>query len=146
MREAAMVRESKCRAFQPAEYIEIRSLGGQRQRSGRQRRLAIEPGAAHTRARKEMCDWFQAGWKILFGWVWICQTGATIANRSLPRGHQQSERVRNRGDLGGQHAHQLSIGFDIDFFAPLSVRSFQIGQGNPLAMRQIDPFYFPSPA
>ena len=61
-----MVSEAEGRAAHDArDYVEIRSLGGERQRERGQRGLAVEPGASHTSAGQEVSDRFQVVRRIL---------------------------------------------------------------------------------
>ena len=51
--EAAMVGEGEGRATEAAEDVQVRSLGGERERERGQRRLAVESGAAQACASRE---------------------------------------------------------------------------------------------
>jgi hypothetical protein len=56
-----MMREAERRpAHHPADYVQVRSLGGQSQRQRGQRRVAIEAGASHAGAGQKVSDRFQA--------------------------------------------------------------------------------------
>jgi hypothetical protein len=60
MREAAMMLEPNGRPPETANNVEIRRFGRQSQRERSQRRLAIEAGASHARARQKVSEGFQA--------------------------------------------------------------------------------------
>ena len=54
MREAAVMLESKDRAFESSEDVEIRRLGCQRHGRGGERGPAVEPGARQAGSGQEM--------------------------------------------------------------------------------------------
>jgi len=66
MRESAVMRKGERSSSKTAQDVEVGSFGGQRERERGERRLAIEPGAPHTRAGQKVGERFQAVNCILF--------------------------------------------------------------------------------
>ena len=59
MREPAVVGETKNRITKLSYDVNIGRFRGQGQGCGRQRRLAVQPGASQTCSEEKMSDWFQ---------------------------------------------------------------------------------------
>lgn len=66
MRESPVMGKAECSSSKTAQDVEIGRFRSQRESKRGERRLAIEPGAPHTRAGQKVCDWFQAVNCILF--------------------------------------------------------------------------------
>ena len=60
MSEAAMMGKAEDRILEIAEDVDIGRFRGQRHRGRRQRRFAVEPGAAQAGASQKVSDRFQS--------------------------------------------------------------------------------------